>query len=767
VERELVKTRRDLEGLQERLEVCPADPRILAVAEPIARLHAGRERWEERLHRLPALEERVRGEQESLAREMRSLGSAWDEDRVRAQDLSVGLRENLQRGRSRLLEAEAAHRQVTARLQEADDSLHLHVEREASNREALTRGEAGDPRLAELDPAVLAATLEACRRAQDDAEGLARAEEEARAACADLPEGGLGALRPRSEEVRDWGRQLQDLNAQLQAAEQKAALACEAGEEASQRVAQDRTALEALPRPRCSEEEARGRTEVLRRARQLQDRQRQLEQARQAAATRVQDLGRRAGSMPAFLPVLVALAALSLAGYLGWQQQSVLALVCLVLGLALAGWLWSLARGQAPVGPDLESARADLVRLEAELEKVRQQAFGQPAGQGLEEAEAQLAEDAKRRSGWQAANQTLSRARTDLEHLQQKAARASEAADKARQAWQERRGAWEAWCRERRLPVGSPEAQVDFLARLDVALRARRQVEVAREALEQARQVWAQAAEGAGLDPDLTPDTALDVFGRLGNLQRGLSGLEQMRLELQALRQEQQALLELARATAGQVGLGPCDQAGWVALVDTLVGAREKALANRVRRQEMERSLQEAEEAPIRLQLELAQVRERRAELLKAGGASGTEDFRRRAEQWVRLGRLRDELRQQERAREALGVEAQDLEGASPTDLEAQEREQVSRLAELQVQRAQVAEERTRLQVEVEQMARAEESSALAQSLEVSRARAREAARSWAVNTLAWRLGGPGSPDLRARAAALRAADGPPSTSRA
>ncbi len=830
LERELIKTRRDLEDLRERLGLCLADPRILAVAEPIARLYAGRERWEERLHRLPALEERVRWEQENLAREMRSLGSTWDEDRVLAQDLSVGLRENLQRGRSRLLEAEAVHRQMAVRLQEADDSLQGHVEREASSREALTRGDSGDPRLAGLDPALLAATLEACRRAQDDAEGLARVEEEARAACADLPEGGLAAVRPRSEEVRDWGCRLQELHAQVQAAEQKAALAREAREEACPRVTQDEAALAALPRPRFSEEEARARTEVLRRARQLQDRQRQLESARQAAATRVQDLGRTAGSLPASLPVLVALAALSLAGYLGWQQQSVLAGVCLVLGLALAGGLGNLVRGQAAVGSDLESARADLTRLESELEKVRQEGPGALAGQELEEAEAQLADDAERRSRWQATHQTLSRARADLELLQHKAGRASEAADKARLTWQEGCGAWEAWCRERRLPVGSPEAQMDFLARLDVASRARRQVEAARErlarvheslergrsrlaaalaemgralpkagpdlldflvrlaaeseqarrfagdvqdrklrhdqavqaleeardkrlkaaeeceqareALEQARQVWAQTAQAAGLDPELTPDTALDVFGRLGNLQRGLSGLEQLRLELQALRQEQEALLELARETARRVGLGPCEQAGWVALVDTLVAAREEALTNQARRQEMERSLQEAEEVPARLQLELAQVRQRRAELLKAGGALGTEDFRRRSEQWVQLGRLRDDLRQQERARDALGVDPRDLEGSSPTDLEAQEREQVARLDELQGQRVQVAEERTRLQVEIEQMVRAEESSSLAQTLEVSRARARQLARSWAVKTLAWRLVG-------------------------
>jgi hypothetical protein len=423
LERELIKTRRDLEDLRERLGLCLADPRILAVAEPIARLYAGRERWEERLHRLPALEERVRWEQENLAREMRSLGSTWDEDRVLAQDLSVGLRENLQRGRSRLLEAEAVHRQMAVRLQEADDSLQGHVEREASSREALTRGDSGDPRLAGLDPALLAATLEACRRAQDDAEGLTRVEEEARVACADLPEGGLAAVRPRSEEVRDWGCRLQELHAQVQAAEQKAALAREAREEA---------ALEALPPPRFSEEEARARTEVLRRARQLQDRQRQLESARQAAATRVQDLGRTAGSLPASLPVLVALAALSLAGYLGWQQQSVLAGVCLVLGLALAGGLGNLVRGQAAVGSDLESARADLTRLESELEKVRQEGPGALAGQELEEAEAQLADDAERRSRWQATHQTLSRARADLELLQHKAGRASEAADKAR-----------------------------------------------------------------------------------------------------------------------------------------------------------------------------------------------------------------------------------------------------------------------------------------------------------------------------------------------
>ncbi len=53
-----------------------------------------------------------------------------------------------------------------------------------------------------------------------------------------------------------------------------------------------------------------------------------------------------------------------------------------------------------------------------------------------------------------------------------------------------------------------------------------------------------------------------------------------------------------------------------------------------------------------------------------------------------------------------------------------------------------MAEERTRLQVEIEQMVRAEESSSLAQTLEVSRARARQLARSWAVKTLAWRLVG-------------------------
>jgi uncharacterized protein YhaN len=831
LKRELVKTRRDLEDLRERLGLCQANPRILAVAEPIARLHAGSERWEERLHRIPALEERVSWEQENLAREMRSLGSNWDEERVRAQDLSVGLRENLQRGRSRLQEAETAHRQMTVRLQEADDSVQAHLEREASSREALIRSESGDPRLAELDPAVLASTLEACRRAQDEAEGLTRAEEEARLACNDLPEGGLLAVRPRSEELRGWGCRLQELYAQVQAAEQKAELAREAREEACPRLAQDEVALEALPRPRFSEEEARARAEVLRRARQSQARQRQLESDQQAAATRVQALGRTAGSLPAFLPVLIALAALSLATYLGWlQQQWILAGVCLVLGLALAGWLGKLVRSQAVVSSELESARTELARLDLELEKVRQEGSDALAGQELEEAEIQLADDTERRSRWQAADQTLSRARTDLDLLQQKAARASEAADQARLAWHEGCGAWEAWCRDRRLPVGSPEAQMDFLTRLDVASRARRQVETARErlarvhksmergrsrltaplaemgrdlpkaapdlldslvrleaeaeqarrfagdardrrlrheqavqdleearskrlkaaeeceqareALEEARRFWIRTAEDAGLDPKLTPDSALDVFGRLGNLQRGLSGLEQLRLELHSLRQEQQALLELARETARQVGLRPCDQAGWVALVDTLVGAREEALTNLARRQELERNLQEAEEVPIRLQLELAQVDERLAELLKAGGASGTEDFRRRSEQWIQLLRLRDELRQQERAREALGVEPRDLEASSPSELEAQDREQVSRLDELRDQRVQVAEERTRLQVEIEQMVRAEESSSLAQALEVSRARARQLARDWAVKTLAWRLVG-------------------------
>ncbi len=825
IELELLRSRRDLENLRGRLDGCQPDPRILAVAEPIARLQAGRERWEEMLHRLPALEERVRWEQESLAQETRRLGSGWDEERVRTQDLSVGLRESLQRGRSGLSEAEATYRQAVSRLQEADEALQLLAERVSASREALTRNETADPRLAELDPAALAAAQEAVRHLEDEAEGLDRAREEARAACAELPEGGLEASRPRLEEVRDWGRKLQELHGQVRAAEQRAALAEEAAEEASRQASQDQAALESLPRPGLqTEDEARARREELRQARHLQEQSRKGEQARQAAATRVLDLERTGGFLPAWAPLMVAL---MLAGYFAWQQQFALAGVCLALGLMLAGWSWNQASGQRSV---LVAARAELARLEAELEKCRQQALGQPAGQELERAEAELADDAERRSRWQAANQALSRARNDLERLQQKAGRASEAADQAREAWRESRGAWEAWCRERRLPAGSPEVQVDFLARLDVAVRARLQVEAAgerlarvqdslkrakarlaapladmgrtlpeagpellegllrlaaeaeqarrsagdahdrklrydqavqalgetrdkrlkvaeacdraRQAWEEARQVWVRVAGAAGLDPDLTPDTALDVFGRLGNLQRSLSGLEQMRLELQALRQEQQALLDLARDTAPQAGLAPCDRAGWVALVDTLAGARGEALANLVRRQEMELSLQEAQGAPARLQLELAQLRERQTELLRAGGASEAEDFRRRAEHWVRLGRLRDELRQRERAREALGVEPRDLEDASPTDLEAREREVAARLEELENQRVQVAEERTRLRVEVEQMEGAEESSALAQSLEVSRARAREAARRWAVNTLAWRLVG-------------------------
>ncbi len=828
LERELVDSRRILETLRQRLEDCPVDPRILAAAEPISRLHGSRERWEDRSHRLPALDERLRGAEESLRREMRSLGAGWDEQRVRLQDLSVGLREGLERGRSRLQQAEADLRQATGRLQQAEEAVQAGTERVAASQEALARVEAGDPRLAGLDAAALASAQEAARRFRDESEVVDRAREEDRDACAELPEGWAEVRRPGLDEIRGWGRQLQESQGKVRDSEQREKQAAEAEEEARQRVDRGQKAWEALPQPVLrTEDEARARREDLRQARQIQEHLREVDQGRQAAATRAQDLERTAGTVPASAPAVAALVAVALTGWLLWQQQVAPGLLCLVLGLALAWRLRQWTRDQAAV---LEAARADLAQRGEALEKARQQASGRPAGQDLEKAETELAEDLEKRTRWLAARESLEQTRADRKTAQGKVEDARTQAAKARRAAQEASDGWEAWCRQRRLPSGSPETQVDFMSRLKTAQDARRRLEVAQErkgragkaldqakarlapplaelgrtlpqagpdlvdflvrlaaeadqarrsagsvqdlkvrheqvlealreagdtrqkagqardaagqTLEEARQAWTQWAACAGLDPGLSPETALDILARVGQLQRGLSDLEQMRLERRALDRELQDLLEQARDTALQVGMPPCDAAGWVTLVEALAAARDEALANLARRRELETNLQEAEEAPMRLELERNQVRQGLSELLQRGGATDGEDFRRRAGQWEHLDRLRGELRQRERSREALGVEPRDLMGVTPAELESQERELVHLLEDLEAQRSQVADERTRLTVEIEKMAGAEESSALAQGLETSRAGAREMARDWAVRTLARSLVG-------------------------
>ncbi len=520
---DLARSRHGLEDLRKRLEACPVDPRILAVTEPIARLQGSRERWEERSHRLPALEERLRSEQETLTREMGDLGTGWNEERVRAQDLSVGLRERLERGRTALAEAETTHREAARRLKEAEEATERCAERVSSGQEALARVRAGDPRLAGLDAASLASAQEAARRLREEVEAVERAGEAAREACAGLPEGWARMRRPGQEELRERWRQLQELQEKAREAGQKVAQATEARDEARERVSRIQRTLEALPHPKLqTEDEVRARREDLRRARHLQGQLRELDLARQAAVTRVQDLVRTGIPVPARLVGVVALVVVGLGIGLVWQRQALAGGVCVFVGLLLGALAWWLRGRRHDESCALEAARADLAQREEALEKARQQALGRPSGQDLERAEAEFADELEKLSRWRAAGESLGQAQDDRTRLQGKVEAAEKLAVQAQQAAKEGREAWDAWCRQQHLPADGPESQAEFLARLDGARSARRQLEAvqersgrARKALDQARNLLAAPLAELGRKlPEAAPEL-LDFLVRL------------------------------------------------------------------------------------------------------------------------------------------------------------------------------------------------------------------------------------------------------------
>ena len=453
---------------------------------------------------------------------------------------------------------------------------------------------------------------------------------------------------------------------------------------------------------------ARGRLGEYERQRQHHDTLMSQLNALTVAQETPQENSGRVGLLP-IIALVLAGAVLAVAGILFGGGALIVGVLCglVLLGAALMLWFMRKPTPSAAPSPMAQRLSQQAADSEKETEAARQSLLdstvalgldGQPDGAALDSAEARLNGARNALDAWNAATARVEDA-SRREKLQQQraesAAREREAADAAAQEAQRE---WRQWLRER------------------------------------------------GLDETLTPDAMTAFIARVETGRSSLSEARRMRDRVAAIEYDIQEFREQVEPLAARHGLplDPEDQRQLAQIADELIQRLEETQAAFSGR---ERAREQAEESR-----QLLESRERRSQsaeeelaaLLTAGGASGAEDFRRRArqhEERLELARRRDEHRRNLEWLSGPGQRFDDfreaLSTADPNRL-GDESARLSELhAEVDARRNALREERGGIDTELAQLIGEEESSALRIRRGTLEEQLREHAREWSRLTIA------------------------------
>ena len=454
---------------------------------------------------------------------------------------------------------------------------------------------------------------------------------------------------------------------------------------------------------------ARGRLAEYERQRQNHETLRTQVNTLAASAESQAGDSKRTSPLP-MIAMVVAGAALVVAGILIGGGALILGALCGVVLLLAAAMLWLMGRPTSPVTTPSPVATT-LARQAADAER---------------------AEDAARQSLLDSATTLGLREQVDAAALDS----VDERLNLARNALEARRAA---------------ELMLEDATRREKSQERRLEVGVkehdgARENAQRSHQEWQLWLREHGLDETLTPESMTAFLARVETARGALSATSQMRGRVQAIRNDIEEFRQLVELLAQRHGLR-LDSEGHRQLpvvADELIRRLDEiqtAFADRERSREQVEEVREILEARDR---RLQGTERQLAELLAAGGTEDAEDFRRRArqhEERLDLERQVDDLRRSLERLSGPGDRFDDfcrsLSASDPAQLE----EESSRLSELHAEvaghRDHLREERGGIDTELAHLTSEQESSTLRVRRNTLEEQLREQAREWSRLTIA------------------------------
>ena len=211
--------------------------------------------------------------------------------------------------------------------------------------------------------------------------------------------------------------------------------------------------------------------------------------------------------------------------------------------------------------------------------------------------------------------------------------------------------------------------------------QARERLERAEEKLSAVQDEWAEWLDSAGLQEDVSPESALELMSLIGQCREQHSTAEGLEERIEQMQDDVEDYRRRAREVAEECGLEPSEDQDAGHLVDTLADRLEQAREDRVARQNLEERLEELERKLEGQQKKLEDVQSRKADLLAEAGAENGEEFRRLAETWKRRQELEDEVKDRERALARIAGPGDRVE-ALKKDLDGTDRDEQARLKE-------------------------------------------------------------------------------------
>ncbi|MDX9980308.1 MAG: AAA family ATPase [Lentisphaeria bacterium] len=760
------------------LAATAVDPALAEAREDIRTL--ARQTGEHRAacQRLPALESEIGQAREALAAHLRQLGPDWTEERVRACDRSVAVREELANFTRDLARAEQEAREA-----DAENQRRAAEQRQAGENQ--TRAEA---ELVAAQAAAARFPAAACEPLRRDRDLLARLAQ-------DLPE--------RKRERDDLHRQAADLARRVDPAwtlEQIRAFDTSAGAEERLRQAADHSArseqeLATAQRDLAQAEEQLAAAEPEDGTDPVVLRQHLRELAKAQAA---REALAEWSATPGWLPVLVAgivLVALAVAvHWLFW------------LGLPLLGVAWrfrpagrvtvrrqalaqtvrehAAALGLDPEKPDVAQAEA---RIE-QSETARRRAAGLAEREtlcrrGLEQARRERAEA---EHAWteqalalgfaqppppatvQRLVTTIAEAQRLLADADRMDERIAVAQTRLAAAWQQVREAKlldhppatfaadlldQLLAEQARCEQARREAAVRLeTARQTAAEQARRLAEAeaaskqAAARFEELRESWRGWLGGHGFQATLAPDTAREALGILDQAWERSQGLAKLLAERQRLDAVRAEFLARTEALFAKLGRSAVPSEERAAAVDDLLAESEENDRNQTTRNALQKQLDKAEKTLIRAAERQEQARAVLAALLARHGAESEGELREQIA-YAEQRRLAAETRRQglRNLQTALGTtdEASVRTIFSDTD-QAGLPEEIDALAaevrDLQESAESLRNERAQVLERMARLASSDEIARLRQEQEAVRAEMEAEALDWSRAMLAKRL---------------------------
>jgi uncharacterized protein YhaN len=269
----------------------------------------------------------------------------------------------------------------------------------------------------------------------------------------------------------------------------------------------------------------------------------------------------------------------------------------------------------------------------------------------------------------------------------------------------------------------------------------------AQKMLHETEQQWLSWLSQTGLAESLTPNSALEVMGRIRSLRQQAGSLREMENRLEVLGRLVHDYREETKSVAQQLEVSDISKEDVEAVVHKLVSELEREEEAERSRETHQQQLMEYKGELEQVSVQLQEVEEELKGLFTEGGAAEEADFRHRANLYEHRLTARTALEQHLHNLENLGGRDDDqmrfqeeLHRSSPERLHAEGDELQQEVRDLEDKLASLQEQFGRLDERREQLESAEELSVLRQRSKGLLAELGEAANRWSALTICLRF---------------------------